>query len=242
MKLMHIAAADRDGMRLDHHVVAADARQALALWVAATDDEPEDDVLDLVEDIVVILPDVTGTMYDGPAQVVDRSRLETLHVRVNHGETRTPADGDDIAVPAQECVLRLAGGYVQRAGDPASPTYHGRLETSSGTVVLEVRTAPGDLYDPRGLADVDGVPAFGYGWREGADIDETTLRPIEGPRSELRLRIEAQIIRMAQVDDQASYRVRVLGGVLQTDAGEWSVTLLGDFLSLNLGYGAYRPK
>jgi hypothetical protein len=150
--------------------------------------------------------------------------------------------GDDIVVPAQECVLRLAGGYVQRTGDPATPTYHGRLETSAGIVVLEIRTAPGDLYDPRGLADVDGMPAFGSGWREGADVDKTTLDPIEGPSAELRLRVEEQSVAMTEAADQASYRVRVLGGVLRTDAGDWSMTLLGDFLSLNLGYGAYRPR
>lgn len=244
MKLMHIAAADRDGMRLDRHVVATDAQEALALWIAATDDDPEDDVLDLVQDVVVILPDVTGTIYDGPAQVVDRSRLETLHDRV---ATRDPSEasamvGDDIAVPEQECILRLVGGYVQRPGDPASPTYQGRLETSSGMVVLEVRTEPGGLYDARGLVDLDGARAFGHGWREDADVDETALEPIRDPRAELRLRVDGQTVAMTPVDDQSSYRVRVLCGVLRTDAGDWSVTLLGKFLSLNLGYGSYRPR
>ena len=92
MKLMHIAACDRDGLRLDHHVVADSLEQAFSLWVKATDDEPESDVLGLIDDVVVILPDVAGTIYEGPARVIDRKQLETVYDRYNAQDMPTHVD------------------------------------------------------------------------------------------------------------------------------------------------------
>jgi len=145
-----------------------------------------------------------------------------------------------IEVRAQTCVLLLVGGYVQRPGDPASPVYHGKIATASGAMKLEIRTEPGGLYDPRGLVDMDGEPAFGSGWWADADVDDTILQPIEGSRDRLSMTMDAQTVELRRPPGAAAYRVKVVSGTLRTDAGDWDLTMLGDFLTMSIGYGAYQ--
>jgi len=95
MKLMHIAACDQDGLRLDLHVIAESFEQAFTLWVKATDDAPGNDVLGLIDDVVVILPDVDGTIYEGPARVIDRRQLETVYDHHSAQVKRHAQDGLD---------------------------------------------------------------------------------------------------------------------------------------------------
>ena len=145
----------------------------------------------------------------------------------------------DIAVPMQICILRLVGGYVQRAGDPASPVYRGEIATGSGQIMLQIMTEPGSLYDPRGMVEIDGLPACGSGLSAGATVEETTLQPIEGVRDRLDLTVKEQTIALRTAANAKSYRLRALSGTMDLDGAECSVMMLGDDVFIGIGSGAY---
>lgn len=145
-----------------------------------------------------------------------------------------------IDVPAQTCALHLAGGYVQRAGDPVTPVHDGMIDTASRPIAVELLVEPGCLYDPRGLNDVDGARAFGSGWwSDDVDVERRAVDPIEAERTTLNMNMPAQKINLHQAPNAAAFRVEALSGTLRTDAGDWSILMLGDTLTMSLGYGSY---
>ena len=77
MKLFYVQADDADGDNLDWFVVANDVDEVKVLWAGAIGDSVCES--GVISRIRVLLDDVTGTVFEGPAQRVDWADLVTVY-------------------------------------------------------------------------------------------------------------------------------------------------------------------
>lgn len=146
-----------------------------------------------------------------------------------------------IDLPAQGCHMHLAGGRIQRPGDPASPMYRGVLDSSAGPLALEILAEPGGLYDPRGLVDLDHLKVFGHGHHAAMEVDAPEVEEMHGWPVEVVIVVNEQSVNLTPLPPEAArnYRVKVMTGVMDTSIGQWDASLVGREVILRIGWGSY---
>lgn len=146
-----------------------------------------------------------------------------------------------IDLPAQACHLHLAGGRIQRPGDPASPVYRGALDSSAGAIALDLLADPGGLYDPRSLIDVGHMSMFGYGQMASANHEDPEIERLEGWPSEIVVEVDDQKVELLPLPprEAEAYRVPVLTGIAKTSIGDWSVIYVDREIHLSIGSGSF---